>query len=161
MDYLPAILVIGVGATLVADLWALLRRQLLGAPLPDWGLVGRWMGYMPRGRFRHDSIAAAPAIPGERAIGWTLHYAIGVAYAAALVLIVGDSWLRFPTPGPALAFGLVTVAAPFLLMQPGMGAGIAASRTPRPAAARMHSLVMHAVFGLGMYLSAIGIARLQ
>ena len=36
-------------------------------------------------------------------------------------------------------------------MQPGMGAGIAASRTPRPAAARLHSLVTHAIFGIGLY----------
>jgi len=32
-----------------------------------------------------------------------------------------------------------------------MGAGIAASRTPRPGAARLQSLVTHAVFGLGLY----------
>jgi hypothetical protein len=36
-------------------------------------------------------------------------------------------------------------------MQPGMGAGIAASRTPRPAAARMQSLVTHTIFGIGLY----------
>ena len=42
--------------------------------------------------------------------------------------------------------------APFLLMQPCMGAGIAASRTPHPASARVHSLINHAVFGLGLYL---------
>jgi Protein of unknown function (DUF2938) len=36
-------------------------------------------------------------------------------------------------------------------MQPGMGAGIAASRTPRPAVARLHSLVTHGIFGLGLY----------
>ena len=45
------------------------------------------------------------------------------------------------------------MAAPFLIMQPGMGAGIAASRTPRPAAARMQSLVTHGVFGLGLYVA--------
>jgi hypothetical protein len=39
-------------------------------------------------------------------------------------------------------------------MQPGMGAGVAASRTPRPGAARMQSLVTHAVFGLGLFLAA-------
>jgi hypothetical protein len=54
-----------------------------------------------------------------------------------------------------LAVGIGTVAAPFLLMQPGMGAGLAARRSPRPAAARLHSLVTHAVFGLGLYASAI------
>lgn len=53
--------------------------------------------------------------------------------------------------GPALIVGIGSVAAPFLLMQPGMGAGIAASRTARPAAARFHSVVTHAIFGLGLY----------
>ena len=60
--------------------------------------------------------------------------------------------MRHPTLAPALIVGIGTVAAPFLLLQPGMGAGIAASRTPDPAAARMRSLVMHAVFGVGLYL---------
>jgi Protein of unknown function (DUF2938) len=39
-------------------------------------------------------------------------------------------------------------------MQPGMGAGIAASRTPRPGAARVQSLLTHAIFGLGLYAAA-------
>jgi hypothetical protein len=32
-----------------------------------------------------------------------------------------------------------------------MGAGVAASRTPHPAAARFQSFVTHAIFGLGLY----------
>jgi hypothetical protein len=51
--------------------------------------------------------------------------------------------------------GVGTVAAPFLLMQPAMGAGVAASRTPRPAAARLQSLITHAIFGLGLYGSGL------
>jgi hypothetical protein len=43
------------------------------------------------------------------------------------------------------------VLFPFLVMQPAMGAGIAASRTRNPGAARLQSLVTHAVFGLGLY----------
>ncbi|MCC6194030.1 MAG: DUF2938 family protein, partial [Burkholderiales bacterium] len=52
---------------------------------------------------------------------------------------------------PAMIVGIASVAAPFLVMQPGMGAGIAASRTPRPAAARVQSLLTHAIFGLGLW----------
>jgi hypothetical protein len=52
------------------------------------------------------------------------------------------------------------VAAPFLLLQPALGAGIAASRTPRPNVARRRSLVTHLVFGLGLYLAAEGWALL-
>ena len=59
--------------------------------------------------------------------------------------------MRHPTIGPALIVGIGSVAAPLLVMQPGMGAGIAASRTPRPAAARLQSLLTHAIFGLGLY----------
>jgi hypothetical protein len=151
MGYLTGSLLIGVGATAIMDAWSLLRRWLIGIPLPDYGLVGRWIGHMARGRFRHDSIARARAIRGERLLGWTIHYATGVAFAAILLGIAGPEWLRHPALLPALAVGLATVAAPFLLMQPGMGAGIAASRTPRPAVARLQSVITHSVFGLGLY----------
>ena len=155
MDYLACTLLIGAGATAVMDLWAIARKRLLGVPAPNYGLVGRWIAHMPRGRFRHDSIAAAPPVRGERLIGWTAHYLIGIAFAAILPGIWGLAWIQHPTIGPALIVGIGTVAAPFLLMQPGMGAGIAASRTPRPAAARLQSLVTHAIFGLGLYAAGL------
>jgi len=155
MEYAGSTLIIGAGATLAMDLWTLARRRLFGTPLPDYGLVGRWLAHMARGRFRHERIAAAAPVPGERVIGWTAHYLIGIAFAGVLLALCGPVWARRPTLAPALALGVATVAAPFLLMQPGMGAGIAASRTPRPNAARLQSLVTHAVFGLGLYAAAL------
>ncbi len=154
MDPLTSTLLIGTGATATMDLWAIARKRLLGIPLPNYGLVGRWIAHMPRGRFRHDAIAAASPVRGERLVGWSAHYLIGVAFAAILPALWGPAWLEHPTIGPALMVGVGTVAAPFLVMQPGMGAGIAASRTPRPAAARIQSLLTHAVFGLGLYAAA-------
>jgi hypothetical protein len=151
MDYVVYALAIGVGATAVMDVWVLARARLLRVPAMSYSLVGRWLAYMPRGRFRHDPIAASPAVRGERAIGWTAHYATGIAFAAMLLAIVGVDWVRHPTIGPALIVGIGSVAAPFLVMQPGMGAGIAASRTPRPTAARFQSLLTHTIFGLGLY----------
>lgn len=143
--------VIGGGATAVMDLWTIARARLFGARAADYALVGRWLAYMPRGRFRHDPIAASAPVRGERLIGWTAHYLIGIAFAAALLAIWGLDWARQPTLVPALIVGVGSVAAPFLLMQPGMGAGIAARRTPRPASARLQSVLTHAVFGLGLY----------
>src|SRR5690606_6724494 len=102
-------------------------------------------------RFRHDSIAASAQVRGEHIMGWTAHYLTGIAFATLFIGIWGLAWMRHPAIGPALAFGIGTVAAPFLLMQPGMGAGIAASRTPSPGSARLQSLITHAVFGLGLY----------
>ena len=153
MDHLVYALPIGAGATALIDLWAIARRRLFGSALPDYSLVGRWLAHMPRGRFRHESIKAASPMRGERPIGWIAHYLIGIAFAALLLALFGAQWLRYPAPGPALLVGIATVAAPFLLMQPGMGAGIAASRTPHPGAARWQSLVTHALFGIGLYAS--------
>jgi len=99
-------------------------------------------------------------VRGEPLIGWTAHYLIGVSFAAILPGIWGTEWIHRPTIGPALVVGIGTVAAPFLVMQPGMGAGIAASRTPRPASARLQSLLMHAVFGLGLYATGQAISHL-
>jgi hypothetical protein len=151
MSYLFPVLVAGGAATALMDLWAIARKRLLGIPAMDYGLVGRGLAHLARGRFRHEAIARAPAVRGERAIGWIAHYAIGLAFAGVLLAIGGLDWACRPTIRPALAVGIASVAAPFLVMQPGMGAGIAASRTPRPAAARMQSLVTHTIFGIGLY----------
>lgn len=151
MDYLMCSILTGAGATAVMDSWTFARKKLMGIAPPDYGLVGRWLGHMPRGRFRHERIAAAPAVKGELLIGWAAHYATGIAFAASLLAIWGLDWARHPTLGPALVVGVATVLAPFLLMQPGMGAGFFASRTPRPAAARVQSILTHTVFALGLY----------
>lgn len=161
MDYaLPAILV-GAGATATMDLWALARRRLFGTPLPDYGLVGRWLGHMKDGRFRHAAIAAARPLRGELLLGWVAHYLIGIAFAALLLYVFGLAWLERPSLLPALLVGVCTVAAPFLLMQPGMGAGVAARFAKRPSAARLQSLVTHTVFGLGLYLAGWAARFLQ
>ena len=107
-----------------------------------------------RGRLRHESIAAATPVRAEAVVGWSAHYLTGISFAFLLPAFGGSEWIRHPTPGLALLVGICTVVAPFFVMQPAMGAGIAASRTPRPVAARLHSLVMHAVFGLGLFLAA-------
>lgn len=161
MNLIVCLLVTGIVATAVTDLWGLARKPLLGQPVPDYAPVGRWFAHMPRGRFRHDSIAAAEPVPGERALGWAIHYLIGIAYAVLLVAVAGVDWLQQPTLAPALLVGIGTVAAPFLLMQPAMGAGIAAARTPRPNAARLQSLAMHTAFGIGLYAGGQAVHALQ
>jgi hypothetical protein len=145
---------IGIGATLVMDVWTLVRQHVLRGPGANYRFVGRWIGHLLRGRMRHAAIAASPPIRGEFAIGWATHYLTGIAFAATLLGACGIGWARTPSLLPALIVGIATVAAPFLIMLPTMGAGIAASRSPRPAQARRQSIVTHAIFGLGLYLSA-------
>lgn len=153
MNNLLLVAFIGIGATAVMDLWGVARKPLLGIPPPNYGMVGRWLAHMIHGQFRHDSIAASSPMPGEHLIGWITHYLVGIAFAALLIGAWGLSWIEAPTIGPAFAVGIGTVAAPFLVMQPCMGAGIASSKTQNPAYARQQSLITHAVFGLGLYAS--------
>jgi hypothetical protein len=160
LSSLLSTLAIGVGATLLMDGWTVLRRRLLGVPSLDYALVGRWVGHMPRGHFRHAAIGKAPPVAGERPLGWAIHYLTGIGFALALIALTGADWLCRPTLPPALLFGVVTVAMPFLLMQPALGLGIAARKTANPAKARLHSLLTHAIFGLGLYLAATSLAPL-
>jgi hypothetical protein len=46
-------------------------------------------------------------------------------------------------------------------MQPAMGAGIAGSRTPDPRATRLRNLGTHAVYGIGMWLTALALAAVE
>ena len=144
---------IGIGATLLMDGWSILRKRLLGIPSLDYALVGRWVGHMPRGQFRHAAIGRAAPVRGERALGWITHYLTGILFALALV-ILDTPWICEPMLMPALLFGLVTVLMPFLLMQPALGLGIAAANSSNPVKARLHSLLTHLIFGLGLYLAA-------
>lgn len=146
---------VGAGATLLTDAWTLMRKRLLGTPRPDYGLVGRWVAHFARFTFLHDRIATSAPHAHERTIGWTTHYAVGIAFAVLLVAIAGSAWLQRPTLLPALAFGIATALAPFGVMQPAMGAGIASSRTPTPLKNCLRSLASHTVFGAGLYLSAL------
>lgn len=145
---------IGLGATAVMDAWlAVLKR--MGVKTLDFALVGRWVGHLAHGQIAHAAIAKAPPVPGERLLGWTTHYAIGVGFAGLLVALVGLRWLDSPSLAPALAVGVTTAAAPLFVMQPAMGAGFAASNTPTPLTNCLRSLANHAVFGLGLYLAAL------
>ena len=148
--------VIGVGATLVMDLWALFLQRVVGIPSLSFCLVGRWLRHMPAGTFTHAKISAATQMRGECAVGWIAHYLIGVVFALMFLLVVSTGWLSQPTLLPAVLFGVATVVFPFFIMQPSFGFGIAASKTPDPTRARLKSLMTHAVFGLGLYGCAVG-----
>jgi hypothetical protein len=159
LELAARVALIGLGATVLLDLWSLLLKTSIGAPFPNYAMVGRWIGNFPRGQFAHASMVAAPSVARETLIGWFAHYVIGILYACLLVALAGVDWLRAPTLLPALGVGIATLAAPFLVMQPAMGAGIASSKAPNPNIARLRSIAAHTVFGLGLYVTALVIVR--
>ena len=146
---------LGLGATVLFDLWqgalSFLPRQ---AP-PDWAPIGRWFWHLRDGRVFHDDIMQAEPSDYELALGWVGHYAVGLVYGVVFALIVGPEWMAAPRFLPAWIFGLATVAFGWFLLQPGLGLGWAASRTESPTRVRLMNLAGHTVFGLGLYLTAL------
>jgi hypothetical protein len=159
--YLFTAVAVGIGATFILDLWGWLLALAFKMTPPNYCLVGRWLLHMPAGRFAHEDIGAASAKPFECPTGWIAHYALGVIFALAFVALASAQWLQAPTLPPALAFGVITVVVPFFVMHPAFGLGVAASKTPNPNQGRLRSLAAHAVFGCGLYLSAIALRLLH
>jgi len=147
------ILLVGVGATLIMDAGALIRARVFGIASLDYGLVGRWLGHMLQGQFQHAAIVAAPRVRHERLTGWVFHYLTGIVFAMLLVGFKGVEWLSHPTLLPALATGLISLMAPFFILQPAFGFGIAASKTAAPYVARRRSVITHLTFGLGLFVA--------
>ena len=147
---------IGVGATLVMDAWNLFLKRMFSIQSLNLCLLGRWIGHMPRGTFRHSSIAAAERMPFECALGWVAHYSTGITLALVFVVLASGNWLARPTLLPVLLYGIATVVFPFFVVQPSLGLGMASSRTPNPARARLKSLMTHTVFGIGLYACGLG-----
>lgn len=147
-------IVMGIGGTLTMDVWAQTLHRLAGQPLPNWAMPGRWLGHVGQGRVFHDDIAAATPVAGELGLGWALHYGVGILYGVVFALMAGPGWLADPSFLPVWLFSLVTIAAGWFLLQPGMGLGWAASRTPNPWKVRLLGLVAHTFFGFGMWLVA-------
>lgn len=158
LGIVPQILLSGVVATAALDAWQRLARLLFGTSPTNWALVGRWFFYLSRGKFVHNGIGFADPIAHEAAIGWIAHYLVGLAYAAIYIAGVHFVLRSGPTLPTAVAFGVVTVIAPWLILQPGMGMGVFASKAPKPGAARVQSLSSHAAFGVGLYLGCLPLA---
>ncbi|QPC87026.1 DUF2938 family protein [Mesorhizobium sp. NBSH29] len=146
---------IGIGATILMDLWAVVLNLAFGLPRPNWGMVGRWVWHLKDGVLTHDDISRAGPYKNEKALGWAFHYLIGILYGVALVLIAGAGWLDSPSFLPAFILSIVTVGAGWFILSPGLGNGIAASRHPTPNVARGLNLVSHTVFAIGLFGTAL------
>jgi hypothetical protein len=103
-----------------------------GIPTLNFAFLGRWLGHFPQGQWVQASIARVAPVRGERLLGWSAHYSIGITFAGLLLSTFGLKWTRSPSLLPALVVGIATVVAPLLILHPALGAGIASSKTAHP-----------------------------
>jgi hypothetical protein len=57
---LMSAILMGLGAALTFDLWALFLKHAFQIAPSNTCLVGRWRRYMPAGTFQHSNITATP-----------------------------------------------------------------------------------------------------
>lgn len=151
-------LVVGVGSTIVLDVWARFLRRWFGIPGANWGIVGRWLLGLAAGKpvYRGENVQA-PNL-GERVLGWTFHYLVGIAYAAFYPLIWGAGFMASPSPGPVLLIGLgLSTLAGMAILTPGLGGGFFAAKAPDQGRRIALSLLNHSVFAAGQYFIALGL----
>jgi hypothetical protein len=155
MELLLKGVAIGIGATVLMDLWAIVLWKVFHQSRPNWAPVGRWFWHLKNGTVFHDDIGKASPYANELALGWISHYVVGILYGVILALLVGEAWFAAPTFLPAWILGIVTVGAGWFLLQPGLGIGVAASKLPNANTVRVLNLVAHTVFALGLYGTAL------
>ena len=80
LSIISAILM-GLGATLTFNLWALFLKHAFSITPSNICLVRRWLRYMSDGIFRHSNIGSAPQKSAECTVGWIAHYMIGITFA--------------------------------------------------------------------------------
>ncbi|HEY4664824.1 MAG TPA: DUF2938 family protein [Comamonas sp.] len=140
---------VGLGATMCMDLWSYMLRRL-GIATLDYAMLGRWCGHWFSGTWFHTPIQQSQPIRNEKLLGWALHYLTGIVFAACLLSVTDAQ----PQLLQALTFGAATVLMPWLVMQPALGAGIAAAKTAQPWLQRCVNLATHLVFGASLLLCA-------
>jgi hypothetical protein len=143
--------VAGLFATVALDVWQRLMHRLVGIPPANWAFVGRWFAYIPRGRLVHRPIADTPAVQGELALGWAMHYLIGLVYGFVYLGLMVCILDRPPSLLNGLVFGACSVVIPWYILQPGLGIGVMGRLTPRPAIPIFNALANHLVYGVALY----------
>jgi hypothetical protein len=157
VHHIVVTITVGIGATFLVDFWNVFLKRAFSIRSLNYCLLGRWLRYMPEGIFRHASITDAPQKPFECAVGWMAHYTIGIVLACVFVVFAPADWFAQPTLVPAMLYGIGTVIFPFFILQPLFGLGIASSKSPNPTQARLKSLMTHTVFGVGLWVCALGV----
>ena len=146
--------IVGILATVTMDVVAMIILRLgIAAQRPRRtgpDLIGRWIGYLLRGKFRHTDILKTPPLRGELVLGLAAHYLIGIVLTLVYVglLVVAHAT---PTALSAILYGTATTVLPWFLMFPSQGMGWLGRDAPGAHLARA-SLFNHIIFGAGIAL---------
>lgn len=156
VEIISYILLLGIISTIFMDLVGFMQLRLANSPGLNYAFVGRWgLSMLLKGQFKHNPIMSSPSIKGEKIVGWLLHYATGIIFAAIMVFCIINNGRIEPDFIASIATGIISLIAPYLIMQPGFGFGIAASKLPFANKVRLKSFIAHLSYGFGLYFAML------
>ena len=86
---------------------------------------------MSNGQLIASQLSQQPEAKHETPTGWAAHYAVGIAYAYLLFILV-QLGIGEPTITHGLVFGVVSVLVPWLFFMPATVNGVFAIKAPNP-----------------------------
>ena len=83
------IVIVGVGACVVFDVWQRIVQRFTKIPPSNWSLVGRWaISLLTNGQLLARDLELQPERQIELGVGWLVHYVIAIVYAAIFMLLM-------------------------------------------------------------------------
>jgi hypothetical protein len=147
--------IVGILATVTMDVVAMIALRLgiagRGPRRTGPDLIGRWIGYLLRGKFRHTDILQTPPLRGELVLGLAAHYSIGIVLTLGYLGLLVVAQAK-PTALSAILYGTATTVLPWFLMFPSQGMGWLGWDAPGDTHLARASLFNHIIFGLGIAL---------
>jgi hypothetical protein len=148
-------LIVGILATFTMDVVAVIALRLgiagHGPRRTGPDLIGRWIGHLFRGRFRHADILQTSPLRGELLLGFAAHYSIGIVLTFVYFGLLAVAHTS-PTTLSAILFGTATTILPWFVMFPSQGMGWLGRAAPGDAHLTRASLFNHIIFGAALAL---------
>ena len=144
------IIIVGVGACVIFDLWQRVFYWLTDIPPTNWSIVGRWtFGLMTKGQLIASDIESQSERQNELLLGWAVHYVIALGYATiyAFLMLLGVVETGVVD---GILFGVTSVIVPWFFFLPCLGKGVMARLTPKPLRVCLMALMMHSLFGFSL-----------
>jgi len=147
--------IVGILSTVTMDAVAVIALRLgIAGPGPRRtgpDLIGRWIGYLLQGKFKHTDILQTPPLRGELPLGFAAHYSIGIGLTLVYFVLLAVAQAK-PTALSGILYGTATTVLPWFVMFPSQGMGWLGRDAPGNAHLARVSLFNHIIFGLGIAL---------
>lgn len=132
------------------------------APLPGFGLLGRWFTMLAHGQWTTTSISNMPAAPDEQVIGILGHFFISLLFSITYLLLCTHPLIKkIPTLINGTLFGLAVANFPIFVEYPSMGLSILHDTSPYLTPMFFRLIICHTFFGLGLGLGKIGLNYIE